>query len=39
MTRLPVVQHVAHERLGSFEDGFRAARCELVTLDEKAGRG
>ena len=31
--RLLVVQHVPHERLGTFEDGFRAAGCSIETFD------
>jgi GMP synthase (glutamine-hydrolysing) len=33
MTRLLVVQHVAHERLGTLEPAFKAAGCALQALD------
>ena len=33
MTRLLVVQHVPHERLGTFEQAFREAGCSLLFLN------
>lgn len=40
MTRLLVIQHVPHERLGTFEEAFEAADCSLVTCraDEPGAR-
>jgi len=32
MTRLLVIQHVPHERLGTFEEAFEAEDCSLVTF-------
>ena len=32
MPRLLVIQHVPHERLGTFEEAFDAADCSLVTF-------
>jgi GMP synthase (glutamine-hydrolysing) len=33
MQQLLIIQHVAHERLGTFEDAFRRAGCRLIPLN------
>lgn len=39
MSRLLVIQHVPHERLGTFEDAFKTAGCTIRPLNSYEAKG